>query len=107
MPLSIDPASLLIILNSDKAIVLGIIDEGDVVRLKISDPLQFPGHVEWLAREQMSAKRGFSLLVHDGRVTSVFPRSRLNRTPNAELELDVVQSLLKLLPVSESVEILD
>jgi len=107
MALQIEQATLDQISQTNKAIILGKIDDEERVHLKVSDPKRFPGHVEWLHVEPMNAIRGFSLLVHRGKVTSFFPRSRINATRNAIMEAEIISDLLELLPVDDSVEVLD
>jgi len=90
------------------AVFLGIITGDGQVRLKLSDPVQFPGHTEWLVREPPGAAiRGFSVLVRDGKVWAIFPRSRMNPGDDARLEADTIVELIRLLPTDGPPQILE
>ena len=94
--------------GAKKEIVLGIILADGQVRLQVSDARVHPGHVEWLARESWrNVVRGFSLLVEDGKVTALFPRSRLNPGADARLEGEYAESVLRQLPTIETVTLLE
>lgn len=94
--------------HADKELFLGIITADDHVRVRAADPVRNPGHVEWLANDAIrDAVRGFSLLVHGGKVTAVFPRSRLNASADARLEDEYLGQLMKLLPVADDVRLLE
>ena len=76
--------------------------------LKVSDPGEYPGHIEWLVRDKLTEViRGFSMLVSNGEVTAFFPRSRLNPASDARLEEAYVQQILRLLPTIPSVRMLE
>ena len=104
----ISPEQLAVLKRADNAIVLGIIASDGTLMLKLSDVSTFPGHQEWLEREpELSAIRGFSLLVRGGEVWALFPRSSLNPMSDWRLEADYIERLLRVLPSVENVQILE
>ncbi len=108
MPLTIGQTELEEIRNAKRDVFLGIICIGNRVRVRLSDAVQYPGHLEWLAKDAITdAQRGFSLLVRDGRVWAIFSRSRLNPASDARLEADLITEVLSLLPVEGSVQVLE
>jgi len=105
--LSIAPDYLAVVRNAAHEIVLGIILPDDSVRLKLASRA-CPGHVEWLAEAPaVSVARGFSLLVKNGQVDAIFPRSRLNRQPDARLEQPYVNELICILPCNKALRVLE
>lgn len=108
MALWIDVIERKAIEQAKRDIFLGLITADERVRLRVADAVNVPGHVEWLLREPgESVIGGFSVLVRDGRVWAIFPRSRLNTSDDARLADDRINELVRLLPVSESVKILE
>jgi len=108
MALSIDSEQVKLVTDSENELVLGIITREDIVKLKLSDRLVFLGHVEWISMEPMAGvTRGFSLLVRNGKIGAIFPRSRLNPGPDARLENEYIEQLLRLLPTDENVRTLE
>lgn len=108
MPLSIDPVDRQELQQAKAAVFLGIIRADGQVRLKLSDAVQFPGHAEWLARDPQGAvSRGFSVLVRDGKMWAIFPRSRLNPGDDARLEAGTLEELIRLLPTDGPPQILE
>lgn len=88
-------------------VVLGIILPDGSVRLAEADPLVRPGHVEWLMHDGIAgAVRGFCLIVFQGRVRRLFPQSRMNPTPDAALEPDLIAQLGALLPLAADYAVL-
>lgn len=101
MALSISDGDLTLVTSAENALVLGIITEGKEVKLRVADPIQVPGHNEWLKRQPIpDAYRGFSLLVKRGLVTALFPASILNPGPDCKLEDEFAQELRRLLPLA-------
>lgn len=108
MILHVDEADISLVTASQNAIVLGIITGDGGVRLRPADAYHVPGHVEWLARTPIDdVARGFAVLVREGRVSAIFPRSRLNPGPDARLEQELVEQLKLLLPMNEDVRTLE
>jgi len=107
MALDVGEPELGLVRASKREILLGIILSGGTVRLHVAGP-DCPGHVEWLACEpSLVATRGFSLLVKNGRVEAIFPRSRLNPGLDARLEQVFVDELVVMLPGIHRVRILE
>lgn len=88
-----------LISNCANDAVLGIILEDGTVRLRVGDPVRYPGHRAWIARDHLERVfRGFSLIVRDRRVSALFCASALNAGRGALLEGDLIEQLEALLP---------
>ncbi len=108
MPLTIPPGELHKIKGADDELLLGIILEGDVVRLQKGDRTTLKGHAEWLALEPMSdVKRGFSVGVAKGLVVSIYRSSTLNPGSLGELEDAYFWELLRLLPLADTFRVFE
>lgn len=108
MKLRVTDDALTALREAEKAVVLGIIFKDGSVRMQIADSQRIPGHLEWIAGEALEGvERGFSVLVKNGRVTALFPLSRLNPAADARLEEAYIQELLQWLPASDDVRLLE
>lgn len=100
MPLRVAEPDATELASTRDGLFLGIITADHEVRLRMADAVRIIGHREWLAQEHLAKPvRGFSLHVKGGRVTALFPLSRLNPTPDAMLENSLIDELERLLPL--------
>jgi len=77
------------------------------VRLVVSDPVEIPGHAEWVSRTDFKdAMRGFSMGVKNGKVQWLFPSSGLNPTTDAIIEESYVRDLRRLFPLRDDFKVL-
>lgn len=104
MPLRIAAETLQLVQNAKNEILLGIITVDDEVRLVVSS-LRICGHREWLQQMPLAARRGFSLVVKDGLVYRMSPLSALNPDPYALLESDLIEQVLRLLPLDAGYQV--
>lgn len=106
--LDFTPAELALIESADNAVILGIITGQRRVHLRLADPQAFPGHAEWLAKDRIvDVIRGFSLLIRNGRILAIYPRSRLNPGQDARLDDEFLQDLMSALPTDTNVQVLE
>ncbi len=92
-----------LISNCANDAVLGIILEDGTVRLRVGDPVRYPGHRAWIERDRLERVfRGFSLIVRDQRVSALHCASVLNTGRDAMLEPDLIEQLEALLPKKDS-----
>lgn len=102
MRLFLEQGAAALISNCTSDAVLGIILEDGTVRLRVGDPVRYPGHRAWIERDQLQRVfRGFSLIVLDRRVSALFCASILNAGRGAMLEPDLIEQLEALLPKCE------
>jgi hypothetical protein len=88
-------------LQSD--LVLAIIMKDGEVRIRVADWHDYPGHIEWIRRDQIRRSdvlRGFSMIVKNGLVSGLFPYSRLNPTDPPGLSEEQLQAVAFLLPLA-------
>lgn len=107
MLLTIQASELETVFGAQHEVVLGIILQSGVVRVRIADVRNAPGHAEWIAQESITdAWRGFSILVKGGNVYRLFAASRLNPGPDGLLEEDIIRQLEQLLPRAKDYDVL-
>ena len=87
-----------------------ILSSGEA-KLRIADSVDYPGHTDWIQRDQIALRDvigGFSFIVDGGQVTGLFPASQMNRIPASQmnrtrdwrLDESQLQAMLGLLPMS-------
>jgi hypothetical protein len=92
-----------IIRAATREVFLGLALASGDVRIRIADSVLYPGHAEWIERDQIIVNDvigGFSFIVKEGQVTGFFPSSQMNRTPNWRLPDVQLRGILELLPLS-------
>ncbi len=108
MKLTISAGDLELLRTADDAVLLGIILRSGRVLLAVSDRVHVPGHADWIRQQRLTTCfRGFSVVLKTGRITALIRQSGVN--PEAieyRLELDLVRSLERLLPLAEEYECL-
>ena len=101
MRLHLDPAAQALLSSISDEAVLGIICQDGRVLLRSGDAVTVTGHRAWLQLEAVqSAHRGFSLVVRECRVRSLFLRSVINPPPQHELEHGLAEQLERILPLT-------
>jgi hypothetical protein len=79
-----------------------IVTSGDL-KIRISDAVNYPGHTDWIDRDQVALENvvgAFSFIVKEGKVTGLFSSSQLNRGPDWRLAEPELRSILELLPLA-------
>ena|SRR5688572_23861555 len=90
-------------LQSD--LVLAMVMNDGAIRIRIADRQDYPGHMEWIRREQIKRSDilgGFSVLVHIGLVSGLFPYSRLNQTDPPRITDEQLRAVGSLMPLAPS-----
>jgi hypothetical protein len=91
-----------------REVFLGLILASGDLRIRIADAVQYPGHTDWVQRDEISqsqVKGGFSFIVKAGLVTGFFPSSQLNNEPDWRLPVAECEAILTLLPVSPDLKV--
>ncbi len=75
--------------------------------VRVADATKYPGHCEWLRREEeIQALRGFSLLVKCGQVSALYAASVLNPAHDGQLETRYIRQIEKAVPLAPDFQIL-